>query len=119
LAYAANRRGVVVGTAERSDHTFHAFIWEPQTGLLRDVGAGELLSINDDGMAVGSTETGYPMPRGNGISYFNGIVWDLNDLVQEKNTHLEGAMFINSRGQIIGQGLLHNEWRDYILTPRN
>jgi len=21
--------------------------------------------------------------------------------------------------QIIGQGLLHNEWRDYILTPRN
>jgi hypothetical protein len=40
-------------------------------------------------------------------------------LVQEKNTHLEGAVFINSRGQIIGQGLLHNEWRDYILTPRN
>jgi hypothetical protein len=87
--------------------------------LLRDVGAGELLSLNDDGVAVGSTAGGYPMPRGNGTLYFNGIVWDLNDLVQEKDTHLEGAMFINSRGQIIGGGFVHNQWGDYILTPRN
>src|SRR6267378_2434928 len=119
FAYGINRHGVIVGTAERSDHGFHAFIWDPQTRLLSDVGAGELLSINDDGVAVGSTAGGYPMPRGNGTLYFNGIVWDLNDLVQEKDTHLEGAMFINSRGQIIGSGLVHNEWRDYILTPRN
>jgi probable HAF family extracellular repeat protein len=119
LAYGINRHGVVVGTAERSDHAFHAFIWDPQKSLLRDVGAGELISINDDGVAVGSTEGGYPMPRGNGIMYFNGIVWDLNNLVQEKNTHLEGAMFINSRGQIIGGGFVQNDWRDYILTPRN
>ena len=33
--------------------------------------------------------------------------------------HLEGAMFINSRGQIIGGGFVHNQWGDYILTPRN
>jgi len=119
FAYGINRHGVIVGTAERSDHGFHAFIWDPQTRLLRDVGAGELLSINDDGVAVGSTAGGYPMPRGNGTLYFNGIVWDLNDLVQEKDTHLEGAMFINSRGQIIGGGFVHNQWGDYILTPRN
>jgi hypothetical protein len=118
FAYEINRHGVVVGTAERSDHGFHAFIWDPQTRSPRDVGVGQLLSVNDDGTAVGSTEGGYPMPRGKGILYFNGVVWDLNDLVQEKDTRLEGAMFINSRGQIIGGGLVHNEWRDYLLTPR-
>jgi len=116
FASGINRHGVVVGQAERSDHGFHAFVWDPQTRLLRDVAVGELHSINDDGVAVGTTAGG---PRGSGMLYFNGIVWDLNDLVQEKDTRLEGAMFINSRGQIIGSGLVHNEWRDYLLTPRN
>jgi len=119
IAYGINRHGAIVGTAQTSDGGFHAFLRDAQSRALRDLGPGEMLSINDDGVAVGSTEGGYPMPRGNGTLYFNGIVWNLNDLVQEPDTRLEGAMFVNSRGQIIGGGLVHNRWGDYLLTPRN
>ena len=103
------------GTANVS----HGFLWDPVVGELFDVGRGQLTSINDGGMAVGSSQDGPPMPQSDGVLYFNGIRWNLNDLIQEPNTHLGGAAFVNSRGQIIGVGFVHNQWADYLLTPRD
>ncbi|MFL5308965.1 MAG: InlB B-repeat-containing protein [Myxococcales bacterium] len=121
FARGINGQGVIVGSAQLGGPDFgeHAFIWDPRTQALRDVGGGQLTDINDDGVAVGSTQGGYPMPRGEGLLYFNGVLWHLKDLVQEQDTSLEGAMFINSRGQIIGSGFVHNHWGDYLLTPRD
>jgi probable HAF family extracellular repeat protein len=107
-AWFVNEAGDVVGRADFSlsstDH--HAFLW--RHGVMTDLGtvAGQTQStayeINSKTQVVGDA-------NGNGWLWEDGSILDLNTLVPPgTTTHVEGAIAINERGEIVAAGLLAN-----------
>ena len=124
FANAINRDGMIVGAAQASDNAMWGFVWDPQSrslrniGALRDGGGSQLFAINDGGMAVGDAGGGTHGASNAGVLWFNGTLWDLNDLVEESITSLSTGLHINANGQIVGTGMVRGHWGLYLLIPR-
>ncbi len=126
FANAINRDGLIVGGAQASDGAMWGFVWDPQSRMLRNVGAlpggggSELFAINGSDMAVGYAGGGSHGGGSSnaGVLWFDGTLRDLNDLVDESTTLLSTAELINDDGQIVGTGMVRGHWGLYLLTPR-
>ena len=118
-ASAINNRGQVAGTLSSGGRygpaASRAFIYDPATGAVQDLGAGGVTSLNDVGQAVGSR--GYEQP----VLFGDGQVRDLDSLIAPgSGWQMVTATRINNLGQIIGlgrrvsDGALHG----ILLSPR-
>ena len=98
----------------------HAFVYSG--GSMIDIGAladGDSIgnSINDSGQVTGSYISELPCSTTRAFVYRDGMVTDLNDLIDPLSGWLlvEGTG-INNKGQITGYGILNNEARGFVLT---
>ena len=109
FAHDINNRGEVVGGSDLTgDQTSHAFLWNPETGKMQDLGTVEGdywsagLGVNDAGQIVGvSINANFTALHA--FVRQNGVLIDLNTLVAGTTSlSLETACSINSAGEIIG-----------------
>jgi probable HAF family extracellular repeat protein len=95
-ARALNARGQVVGTSRTVDGFFHAFFWDPRSGML-DLGAhpeetwSEAFDLNEKGTVVGTSYFGFVWSQRTGISWFGC-----------RNNTL--ALGVNNAGTVVGIG---------------
>ena len=99
-----NNRGQVVGS-DRNATTFflHAFLWDPLTGQLNDLGTlggfeSHANAINDSGQVVGMAQTA--SGERHAFLWENGVMRDLGSLGPSE------AFDINNQGVIVAQGSL-------------
>jgi probable HAF family extracellular repeat protein len=132
-ASAINDRGEVVGWAdttrsltpplgEPGDRLYQAFLWN--NGVLTNLGTapGDRCStangINDRGQVVGNAGDCH-----GAVDAFlseHGSTINLNSLIAPSALHLQQAVAINDRGDIIGLGVLPNGTQHaYVLIPRS
>jgi probable HAF family extracellular repeat protein len=124
VASAINERGWIAGTARTSDGSSHAFLW--RDGVMSDLGAlpggrhSRAYDLNDVGQIVGSaTRLSARGPQDCAAIWCDGQLADLNDLVDpDMDTVFCRANGINSRGQIVGQGVIDGRDRAFLLTPK-
>jgi len=121
FANAVNQDGVVVGRAQLPDLTGHGFIWK--NGTMHDLppppGAlcGNGVAINARDEVVGHVSDCHG-GAGAAVIWRHGVPFDLNMLVAPTTLHLEGALSINDRGEILGEGLLPNgNAHNFLLIP--
>jgi len=109
IAHDINNLGQVVGGSDLpGDETSHAFLWAPQTRIMKDLGVVDddywsfALGINDEGQIVGaSANADFSILRA--FVRQNEALVDLNSLVAGTTAlFLETACSINSKGEIIG-----------------
>ena len=111
-----NERGDVVGFSNppgpgdpEGDFIAHAFYWNKHSdeavdiGLLGDDAFSEAFAINSRGQVVGISFGGSNGPRA--FIWQNGVLRDLNDLVDIAPDVLQSAQDINDAGQITGRVL--------------
>ena len=121
-AYDLNEAGTVVGASETANGVTRAFMWTPGAGM-QPIATPNTLSgfssanaIGPDGTIVGSTYNGTKT-----VGFIREVgqpITDLNTLIPEgTGWDLGSARDINSKGQIIGNGILNGESRAYLLTP--
>jgi probable HAF family extracellular repeat protein len=109
-AYVINNRSQVAGvSAFPGNQIYHAFLWSKESGI-RDLGTlkGDIysagLGINDRGDVVGGSLDMNDNPTA--YLWHNGVMTDLNDLVQKDSPlHLLVSFWINDAGQIAGFGV--------------
>lgn len=107
LALWINNSGNVVGFSPLSDNsTFHAFLWNRETGRTIDLGTvpgvtdSAALAINDNGVVVGVSSDATHLPA---AIWKHVTAIDLNTLIPANSPlYLLTVCSINSRGQIIG-----------------
>jgi probable HAF family extracellular repeat protein len=136
LAQDINEKGQVVGSADTAnDQEAHAFLWE--NGSVTDLGAltantaNQPAGINNEGVVVGSSGfSGASFSFGPPVNqYFcpcHTVLWK-DGRVIDLQTQLPGdspwilltVSAINDHGQIVGQGLVHNQVHGFLLTPRD
>jgi probable HAF family extracellular repeat protein len=113
VAFSINDHGQVTGVSALAGNTnFRAFRWTKETGML-DLGllSGDVdsagLGINEGGEVVGaSIGTGGPLVTVRAFLWQNGVMSDLNALVQKDSPlYLLTAFAINDAGVIAGFGV--------------
>lgn len=95
----ANRAGTIVGSAEKPDGDFYAFVLG-ETGpepFLHPDGATELYDINDSGVMVGNVTPLFGAPRG--FLYQDGVFTD----VIFPGADLTYVSAVNDRGWLVGE----------------
>lgn len=123
----------VAGTAEvyveGSGWSFEACVWNVLAGTVQGLGtlntgsngSSFATGVNDDGQVVGWSDTGRRSTPRAAFLWENGLLTDLNDLVDTGNFQLTRANGISPDGQIIG--VLHDqsarEERGFLLQPIN
>ena len=138
IARGINNKGQVVGEAANlNGHARNGFIyWGGSITNLGTLAGGRNsfgFSINDRGQVVGRADypyedvcfdfrTGKYIPctkyAYHAFLYDGGVMTALNSLIPENSGwDLQWALDINSRGQIVGFGLLDSRFRAYLLTP--
>jgi probable HAF family extracellular repeat protein len=123
-AQAINNSGHVVGTAQTKDGSFHAFLH--RDGKMIDLGTAghresEAHAINEAGQIVGGVWTwrSFDQDR-NAFLYSDGKMMRLDDLLVNKaGWHVEEAVGINNKGQIIAWATHEGNSRTFavLLTP--
>ena len=131
-ADAVNNRGEVVGSGLNSDGVFHGFLY--RSGNVIDLGTlpggrnSYAVGINQSGSIVGMadvpTDDCYPgeLPpchnfKPSAFLYENGVMTDLNSVIPANSGwELVTAFGINSRGQIVGYGMLNGAFRAFVLS---
>jgi probable HAF family extracellular repeat protein len=121
VALAVNNNGQVAGSADTPEGKRHAYLWDPGTGEMTDLGTippttlSEALDVNDNAQVVGiSTSTGWPE---------RAFLWDDGKLIEvgEWST-LPSALGINNARQVVGcyrvaPGGYHAFlWEDGVMT---
>ena len=129
IGRAINNKGQVAGWVGATQGTpgrritFHyqAFLW--QSGKMRGLGSipripdSKAAAINDKGQVVGNA---YFKRDEAALLWQNGRVYELNALVPpHSGWKLQNALGINSRGQIIGNGIHNGIRRGFLLSPRS
>jgi len=110
---ALNNRTQVVGFANlpnTPDANFNpvAFLWDKQHGIQKLLPIGDdtnswAWGINQQGVVVGESFGGADDPVGRAFVYEDGVITDLNTLMQPNSTlHLILANDINEDGEIVG-----------------
>ncbi|MBU6483891.1 MAG: DUF3466 family protein [Betaproteobacteria bacterium] len=129
-ALAINNAGQVVGRARVTDAPLvrHAFVWEQ--GTMTDLGTvdsctrGTATSINSKGQIVGGL--GFCTDDSTDLAFYTAFyvekgkpMVDLNALVDTpSDLHMDEAMFINGRGEILAGALTPTgETRAVLLVP--
>jgi probable HAF family extracellular repeat protein len=106
--YALNDRGQVVGGGAFPDHPYDAYVWKE--GVATDLGfldgdcSSEAFVIGSKGQIAGQS---YPCELNSRRPFLwqDGILFDLNDLIQaQSGFRFTQAFFINNRGEIGGIG---------------
>jgi probable HAF family extracellular repeat protein len=126
-ALGINNRGQITGvSALKGDTTFHPFLWTKEEGM-RDLGVlpGDLvgagLAINKNGEIVGASISAPGPASGNPRAFLwrNGVMTDLNDLVQANAPlYLLQAFSINDAGEIAGIGATSTgDVHAFLATP--
>lgn len=119
-AYDINTRGQVAGVDREQ-----AVIWQngqrTELGSLPGDVSSTARSINDQGVAVGSSDTVANASNDErAVMWVNGIAVDLNTLegVEGSGWTLLGAIDINNAGQILGVGVSpHGFYQGFLLSP--
>jgi probable HAF family extracellular repeat protein len=96
-----NNLGQIASMVRGDDGLFHAVVWQPDAGIVRDLGEGGAEAINDVGQVAGVA--GAP-----GMGQY--VVWDGDGVIMGKFSMFISA--INNAGQVagsidIGQGYSH------------
>jgi probable HAF family extracellular repeat protein len=126
-ALGINNRGQITGvSALKGNTTFHPFLWTREDGM-RDLGVlpGDLvgagLAINKKGEIVGASISAPGPASGNPRAFLwrNGVMNDLNDLVQPNAPlYLLQAFSINDAGEIAGIGATSaGDVHAFLATP--
>ena len=119
-ATAVTPEGRVAGHSRSGDGATHGFLWED--GVTSDLGTlpgcdTEMLAANDHRVTVGRALEPLHGPRAVRWSPDLGLVL-LSDLVVERTGwHLQEALGLNRRGEIIGRGLCDGQPRGFLLRP--
>jgi probable HAF family extracellular repeat protein len=120
IAYAINSHALVVGDANG-----HAFSWTRASGfqLLHtpgNVGTSNAVAVNDDAQTVGSAQVGkdsFGFPLFHAVGWQDGKFCDLNKLLPRgSGWELVTASAINSRGEVLGNGVHNGNSRAFLLT---
>jgi len=120
-AWGVNNKGQVAGEADTPQGLRHAFLWDPATQEMIDLGTlppttqSAALDLNDQGQVTGiSTSDGWPD---------KAFLWDNGELVDiGQPPSIISAYGINNAGQVVGAFLAApNEyraflWEDGVLT---
>ena len=127
FASGINARGKIIGSAASTFRdVVHAVCWPSSTSLAVDLGApgGELinseaLGINDRGQIVGDAWN-------DDADLYHAVLWpnshspaiDLNTLIPaDSGWVLEAATAINNAGEIVGEGIIDDDVRAFVLIP--
>jgi probable HAF family extracellular repeat protein len=125
-AYQINNKGQVVGTsATATNPNGDPFLWDD--GVLTDLGYptgdvfGVAADINHKGQIVGLSASDPNDPTTyHALLLEKGKMTDLQTKIPaHSGWQLVWALGINERGQIVGTGLLHGNFRACLLTPRD
>jgi probable HAF family extracellular repeat protein len=129
-ALAISASGLVVGRADFSPSSpnHHAVLWKEATitdlGVVSPCKNSTATSVNSSGKVVGNL--GGCTNDSSDVAYSSAFVWkrggemvDLNTLVRNPtDLHLDGASFINNRGEIAGGAVTPTgEGRSVLLIP--
>ena len=126
-AAAISNTGAVVGAGivpdpDGKDAFAHAFYW--CDGAMIDLGTlpgfsrSFSLDVNDSHTVVGQCTE--PAQLGRGFIWRNGVMTDLNDLIDPAlEIHIGQAKAINNTGQVLVRGNTPDGTRSIILTPKN
>lgn len=115
-----NNRGEVIGTVVHGDESAGAFVRDPRTGQLDQLGtlggsfsAGR--ALNDRGVAVGAASTAAEEIHAFVHDPATGVMTDLGTLGGESSAALD----INSRGEVVGQAAVADgSMRAFFWSPR-
>jgi len=119
FAYGINDSGVVVGKAGYQVSQCQAFIYDINSGVTTSLGSlygasgtSAAYGINNSGTVVGSTQDANGQNAA--FVYSNGVMKDLNSLIDDPSVQLSAAYAINNPGQILATD---NKDNAYVLTP--
>jgi len=109
---AINGKGEIVGFSntsgdENAGLNPHAFLWTKENGM-QDLGTlagdsvSEAVSLNDQGQIVGLSCVDNTFANCHGFLWQDGVMTDLNNLIQPGNLSIYTANDINSSGEIAG-----------------
>lgn len=121
FATAINDDSQVVGSSQSPELFFHAFLWQPDTGII-DLGtlggdSSSAADINEGGQIIGASDDADGVLRGFIWSQDEGMV-SLDDLVLNRGDWQSfSPLAINEAGQIVGVGLLGTATRAFLMTP--
>jgi probable HAF family extracellular repeat protein len=118
-AFGLNDAGQVVGLSMTSSRTYHATLWDT-TGAVIDLGTlggghSFAYSINDTGNIVGYSEDS--LGRQRAFLWSDGMLFDLNTLLDGSGWTLSAAYGINDAGQIVGSGYFNGVSSAFLLDP--
>ena len=122
-ALAINNEGQIVGYCQDESGSGHAILWQGKKMIDLGTLGGEssiASNINQIGQIVGESYYAKGVYKKHAFIYENGKMTDLNDLI-DKNSgwELSAAYDINSKGQIIGNGINPaGQQRGFLLTPK-
>jgi probable HAF family extracellular repeat protein len=132
-----NEQGWIIGQSQTKDGNYHAFQWS--NGSMADIGvlndsyiSSDAIDINSNGQVVGTctripeySELLFPTPDwiyNRPFLYSDGLMTDINDLVDGPHGTFFGVQSIDDSGQITVTGAQMIDWglyRQYtcVLTP--
>lgn len=116
---AKNDAGLIVGESMTASLVTHAFSW--QYGEIHDLGTlggtrSSALGVNEDGLIVGQSDVAVGSAV-HATRWHNGVIVDLNTLVDASDWTLIEARAVNTRGQIIGSGQHGAHIHAFLLNP--
>jgi chitinase len=122
-ANAINNVGEVVGWSDLSSEVAHAFLYSggkmTDLGILPAAKGSVATGINNSGVIVGFTTYGSHVAQRRAVLYGTSGPVDLNTLIPSGTGWiLLQANGVNDAGQIVGTGLINNNIRAFVLTPR-
>jgi len=121
VARAVNRYGHVAGSVQQPDGTYRAFLHS--NGVLTVLGGSvthaHAMDVNDHGVVVGQANFPASGPtHSHGFVYRNGVLQDLNDLIDPAlGLEIITADCINNAGQIGCSAWKDNRWHAVLLNP--
>jgi hypothetical protein len=118
---ALNDTGTVVGITTAPG--YRGFWWSAATGMvllpsLPTHFATSAKGVNNQNIIVGWSQVGGPCcPPSTAVRWVDGVVEDLNSLIDAPGWRLDQANAINDAGHIIGAGLFQGQRRAFLLLP--